>query len=155
MVSFVITSSLSSGVGQDMYSNSPNVGAYHESSKDDIPAEDELRKKLQLPPKERVPRVESHALIIGTAIRHYREVFDHIPDYPHRLVAALRGQNEKHIVFIDWEDDKISDEGFLDPWGTPYLLSIESNVLVVISCGSNHVLGDDDDVVKRIRLDSR
>lgn len=86
------------------------------------------------------------------AIRQYWQVYQHIPENPRSMVAALQGDNEQKLVFIEWEESNVSDEGFLDPWGSPYDISIVSNDIVVISGGANRVMGDDDDVVKAVKV---
>jgi hypothetical protein len=123
-----------------------------EEGAEDVPlTEEELRRSLQLP-DERVTAVEVNSKSIAMAIRQYWQVYRHIPENPGSMVAALQGDNEEKLVFIEWEESNLSDEGFLDPWGRPYDVSIVSNVIVVISGGANRVIGDDDDVVKSVKV---
>ena len=68
--------------------------------------------------------------MLTNSLRLYYSEFGSSPDsgsspgsFHLAIMAALRGNNPKHIVFDDFDSSSISPAGvylYLDPWGTPY-----------------------------------
>lgn len=78
------------------------------------------------------------AAIYG-ALKSYEAAFDAFPvGDGSAIFRALRGQNPKRAVFLDWASGSVSRDGSsLDPWGTPYKVYFSSNEAIVRSAGPN------------------
>jgi hypothetical protein len=88
-------------------------------------------------------------LAIGLA--DYRFYYDSFPTGNQaEVVKALLGTNPRQIVFMAAPYRKNSTNSFgefLDPWGTPYEISVVStNDIHIRSAGPNHQFGDIDDI---------
>jgi hypothetical protein len=66
------------------------------------------------------------------------------------VMKALCGSNPRQIIFYELPSSKRRQNAlgeFLDPWGTPYEISIvSSNEVRVRSAGPNKKFGDSDDI---------
>ena len=86
-----------------------------------------------------VSQIDVETAALHAAIRQYEAEFGAKPTGDCRAVfRALRGENPRHIVFIQFADRSISSEGdLLDPWGTPYKLYYSGKDVLVRSAGPN------------------
>jgi hypothetical protein len=93
---------------------------------------------------DRWSRIDTETASLQTAIRHYDTEFGAIPVGDSRAVfQALRGQNPRHMVFIQFPEHRISSVGdLLDPWGTPYKIYYSGNEVLVRSAGRNKRFDD-------------
>jgi hypothetical protein len=84
-----------------------------------------------------------------TAMESYKDAYGTYPtgDNP-TVFGALRGNNPKKLIFLDVHPRSISADGaFVDPWQTPYEITIRStNSVSIRSAGKNKRFGDADDV---------
>jgi hypothetical protein len=67
-------------------------------------------------------RAEVMSTRITEAMHKFHKEFGAWPSGTHaEIVGALRGANEKSIVFLDLPDARLTEAGEIpDPWGTPY-----------------------------------
>ena len=81
----------------------------------------------------------SRALI--AALLNYRKEYGQFPEGgAGEIMSALRGKNEKEVVFIDPPPTALNDLGeMLDPWGTPFRITFDktSNMPKIHSAGPN------------------
>ena len=90
---------------------------------------------------------------IKWAIEAYREENGSYPTGDNAAVfSTLRGSNANRVVFLRVKPWQINSDGqFVDPWGTPYDISVSTNAnLRIRSAGPNGRFGDRDDMVLRI-----
>ena len=80
----------------------------------------------------------------------YQAEFDKYPSGSlAEIVQALVGNNPRKRVFLLTGRSTNSAGQFVDPWGTPYEITVESNKHVMIRCaGKSRVFGDKDDWTK-------
>ncbi len=106
------------------------------------------------PYQRNVARIEVSGL--HGAIRQYRLEYGLIPtnwyDDAETILRGLSGNNPRQIQFIvPFRSTEDEAGGFVDPWGRPYLVRIESDGVVVWSSGPNRVDdgGERDDIIER------
>ena len=60
------------------------------------------------------------------ALRNYRDEYGELPAGAGLdIIKALRGNNPRRIVFIDFRDKQFDAAGrLLDPWGSPYRIDV-------------------------------
>jgi hypothetical protein len=89
--------------------------------------------------------VELFSLV--AAVKQYQVEYSTLPKGNEAQIStALRGDNPKKLLFIDWPTKSIDMEGrLLDPWGTPIKILISNNIVTVTSAGKNTKFGDSDD----------
>ena len=99
--------------------------------------------------EELVPIVDVRSASLVVALRQYRKAFGAYPSGDSQSVsAALMGKNPSRTAFIEGQGWTNKQGELLDPWGTPYIFNLESNLVTVKSPGPNKMLGDNDDVVR-------
>ena len=95
-------------------------------------------------------RCQSDMTTLMIACKAYRTEYNANPTGDMAtLLAILKGNNTRHVVFIDLPNEKINKRGeFIDPWGTPFEVSfVGANGQVRIrSAGPDKKFGDKDDV---------
>ena len=59
---------------------------------------------------------------LRAAMKHYHIEYGFGPTGPHsQITAALRGNNERKIIFFEAPANRFNDSGeFLDLWGSPF-----------------------------------
>lgn len=93
------------------------------------------------------PVVNIDMLNLVAALEKSREIFGTYPTGTWQEISqALMGKNQEGHVFIDPKWTNRQGE-LVDPWGTPFSLTIETNVILK-SAGPNRRFGDKDDVVR-------
>ena len=115
---------------------------------------------LLVPANHRTPQRERAASAgsrVIDAMHRYRKEYGHWPSGTQaEIIQALRGDNEKAIVFLDLPAEQLTAGGELpDPWGTPYRIAADpqSKWARVHSAGPDGVFdessGRSDDHVSR------
>jgi hypothetical protein len=101
--------------------------------------------------------IASHAqhdmLRIEWSIEAYHDEYRNYPTGDNAAVfSTLQGSNANRVVFLQVKPWQINSDGqFVDPWGTPYDISVSTNEnLRIRSAGPNGRFGDSDDMVSRI-----
>ena len=81
------------------------------------------------------------------AMRGYEAAFGKYPSgSATEILQALAGNSPWKRVFLVMGRSTNSFGEFVDPWGTPYKITVESNNRVIIrSAGVNRSFGDKDD----------
>jgi hypothetical protein len=84
------------------------------------------------------------------AFEAYHAEYDAYPDgSPAEIGRALRGDNEKQIVFLQGPEQSHNEDGeLLDPWGTPFKITFDAETQkpLIHSAGKNRLFeehGDD------------
>ncbi len=93
-------------------------------------------------------RVAAEAKSIALALKMYQMEFRTVPaDNNHAIATALRGGNTEHKDFMDSALMPQSTNGdLLDPWGTPYQITLSPSNILIRSAGPNRQFeepGDD------------
>ena len=105
---------------------------------------------LKSRPLEGIPIVKLEMQSLLNALQFYQAEYDRYPSGSSSEIAqALSGNNPKKHVFLSLFRARSTNNAgqFVDPWGTPYEISVESTNHVVIRCaGKNRIFGDKDDV---------
>ena len=85
----------------------------------------------------------------AASMESYKIEFGSYPTGDNRaILGVLQGNNPKKLIFLDVHPRSISADGaFVDPWQTPYEITIRStNSVSIRSAGKNKRFGDADDV---------
>ena len=95
-------------------------------------------------------RARSLAAQLETACFAYLTEYGTLPPTSenYRLIKILSEDNPRKIVFLNLRPIDLSPNGeLLDPWGTPYRITFDSNSKVhMVSAGPDKVFGTPDDV---------
>jgi len=100
-------------------------------------------------PAEGILIVKTEMQSLLSALQFYQVEFDRYPSGgSSEILQALLGNNPKKRVFLSIGARSTNNTGqFVDPWGTPYEIRVESNNHVIVrSAGKNRSFGDKDDV---------
>src|SRR5207249_1350961 len=91
-----------------------------------------------------IPTVRREMDAFLMAMWGYEAAFDRYPSgSPTEILQALAGNNPWKRVFLVMGRSTNSVGEFVDPWGTPYKITVESNNRVTIrSAGENRSFGD-------------
>jgi hypothetical protein len=95
-------------------------------------------------------RCRCEVMDIAVGIEKYKSTYQVYPAETNgALWKQLSGDNPQKIVFTAIKARSITTNGeFLDPWGTPYTVSIPTtNICVVTSAGRDKMLGTVDDII--------
>ena len=81
------------------------------------------------------------------AMQSYQSHFGGYPSGENgEILQALLGDNPRQTGFLALATRNTNSSGqFVDPWGTPFHITVESN-LTICSAGPNRVFGDKDDI---------
>jgi type II secretory pathway pseudopilin PulG len=113
---------------------------------------------LLLPPHLRQRKARDDVRVLDLALNGYVYENAQAPEGTPAEMAALlqgksiRGQNTKHLDYVEADLSEVNDRGeFIDPWGTPYRMSVTNRQARVYSCGPNRKdeNGSGDDIVPR------
>ena len=76
-----------------------------------------------------------------TALKAFQSEYGQLPSGKSgEIFDALRGNNPKKIVFVEYDASSTSSRGeFLDPWGTPYRVYVSADTVLIRSAGPNKV----------------
>ena len=77
-----------------------------------------------------------------SALKAYQTEYGGMPSGDHaRIIATLRGDNPKKIIFFEAAETRFSAGGeFLDPWKTPYRIGAQNPLFPwAYSCGKNRI----------------
>ncbi len=102
---------------------------------------------LPLMRRQAIVKLEMQSLL--NALQFYQAEYDSYPSgSSSKILQALLGNNPKKRVFLSIGARSTNNAGqFVDPWGTPYEIGVESTNLVMIRCaGKNRSFGDKDDM---------
>ena len=105
-----------------------------------------------------VPLVKIEMRSLLGALQYYETEYDKYPSgSSSEMLHVLRGNNPKKKVFLSIPERSTDKTGeFVDPWGTPYRIIIEStNGVTIQSAGKNRIFGDNDDVIMSAPRSSR
>ena len=94
-----------------------------------------------------IVKIDMQSLVF--ALKHYQADFDKYPSGgSSEILQALLGDNPEKRVFLTIGARSSNNAcQFIDPWGTPYEIHVEStNHVIVRSAGKNRSFGDKDDV---------
>jgi hypothetical protein len=83
--------------------------------------------------------------MVHHGVLSYCRTYGRLPQGDSKAICRqLMGDNPNHCVFVDTSKQK--DGELLDPWGTPFRITVDvSGVVEVRSAGQNKKFGDDDD----------
>ena len=97
-------------------------------------------------PKISLVDAEMNAFLL--AMQSYQSAFGCFPSgNTSNVVQSLVGKNPRSLQFLNLTARSTDSNGqFVDPWGTPYQIIVDSNV-TVCSAGPNKLFGDKDDIV--------
>ena len=97
-----------------------------------------------------MPLVKLEMQSLLNALQLYQAEFNKYPSgSPSEIAQALLGNNPKKHVFLGGFLGRSTNNAgqFVDPWGTPYEITVESTNHIVLRCaGKNRAFGDKDDV---------
>jgi hypothetical protein len=81
------------------------------------------------------------------AMQSYHSQFGGYPSGENeKILQALLGDNPRQTGFLALAARNSNSSGqFVDPWGTPFHITVDSNV-TICSAGPNKVFGDKDDI---------
>jgi hypothetical protein len=84
----------------------------------------------------------------GYSLKTYESTYGSYPDGgPAVILKKLSGDNPQNIKFLNVPSNSVSSAGeFLDPWGTPYSITLTNGVFIV-SAGKDKKFGSKDDLV--------
>ncbi len=101
------------------------------------------------PPNTNVNRCQSQLQRLYFALEVYRvELGQALSRNTPETLDMLTGGNASHRRFLDRQAFRTSPAGTcLDPWGTPYRITIETTTTKVRSAGPDRVMFTPDDVV--------
>ena len=88
--------------------------------------------------------------MLRSGIENYQNEFGSYPTGDSmQILKKLLGDNPQKIKFLRPENMSLNQAGeFLDPWGTPYVISFSStNSFVISSAGKDKIFGDTDDII--------
>ncbi|MHA3772365.1 type II secretion system protein GspG [Verrucomicrobiota bacterium sgz303538] len=90
-------------------------------------------------PNEAVPIVDLQINGFRGALLDYKKQFGTYPEGDSRTIfRALTGDNPLGKPFLAWSKENTSSEGVcLDPWGTPYIIYISGESVLIHSAGPN------------------
>lgn len=96
---------------------------------------------------------EDDLFIIQSLLRYYCKAFEQNPIGENdEIVAALTGNNAKHVILIKPDHPFIKNGQLLDRWGTPYYFhALSSTSMEVRSAGKDKELYSEDDVTSSPR----
>ncbi|HKI69791.1 MAG TPA: hypothetical protein VKA67_09390 [Verrucomicrobiae bacterium] len=97
--------------------------------------------------KETIPEITFRLRTVAFALKQYHGNFGTYPTGTWQEAShVLMGENPKQHVFINMARWTNTIGELVDPWGTPFSFSIETN-MILRSAGPNRIFGDKDDVV--------
>lgn len=88
----------------------------------------------------KVVQAKNDAFQISIGLTAYKSEFGTYPSgNQSQIIEALRGKNEKGIVFIEPAERQINQKGeFVDSWGYPFQIDLSFDKPHVWSLGKNH-----------------
>ena len=98
-------------------------------------------------------KAKADMMMLRTALQVYRMEYGAFPSGDTAAVmSALSGKNPKKIIILSLSPKDLNDRGeFIDPWGTPYQITISHEKgLVIRSAGENKQFDDgpgSDDII--------
>jgi hypothetical protein len=105
---------------------------------------------LKMIKEERVSNVTMQLNTFVVAVRQYHQMLGEYPKGSNaEIVRELTGENPKKMIFVEWPPKQLSSSGeLLDPWGTPFQMSIGADGAINIrSAGKDRMFWTADDEV--------
>jgi hypothetical protein len=102
------------------------------------------------PSRSKSVRCRVNLMMLRSGIENYQNEFGSYPTGDSmQILKKLLGDNPQKIKFLRPENMSLNQAGeFLDPWGTPYVISFSStNSFVISSAGKDKIFGDTDDII--------